>query len=266
MLTSAWTGTLVLAVIGSIVLQVAQPGSGFVAVFSGFFLVCCGTLLMTRLSHAPGALRKLKGVLLELKAARRDSADDELRLQWFLRAADFFRHGNIRPAEDAARHIARPVLRRGTQLVLDGLQRPQLAIALQRQIAAEREHLMNPVELLRAMAGYAPTLGMLGTLLGLLQMLFDVGSGDMASMGAAMGFAMITTVYGLVIANLLLKPLAAKVEQRNRRHLTQSIADLQAVMLLYERQHPEYIREVLNDMRPEARSHPRLAFAAGMQL
>ena len=266
MLTSAWTGTLVFAVIGSIVLQVAAPGSAFVAVTAGFLLVCCGTLLMTRLSHSPGVLRTLTGVLLELRAARCDSAADQTRWQWFLRAADLFRYGNIRPAEEAARHISAPILRRGTQLVLDGLQRPQLSVALQRQIAAERERLMRPVELLHAMAGYAPTLGMLGTLLGLLQMLFDVGSGDMASMGAAMGFAMITTVYGLIIANLLLKPLAAKVEHRNRRQLTQSIADLQAVMLLYERQHPEYIREVLNDMRAERRSAPKLAFAAGAQL
>ena len=76
-------------------------------------------------------------------------------------------------------------------------------MALQRQIAEERERPVGPVELLRSMAGYAPTLGMLGTLLGLLQMLFDVSSGDVESMGTAMGFAMMTTVYGLVIANLI---------------------------------------------------------------
>ena len=167
--------------------------------------------------------------------------------QPFLKAATFFRYGNIRPAEEAARAIGRPVLRRGTQLVLDGLQRPQLALALQRQIVEERERLVAPVELLRAMAGYAPTLGMLGTLLGLSQMLFGVGSSDVAGMGASMGFAMTTTVYGLVLANLIFKPLASKVEQRNRRDLTQSIVDLQAVMLLYERQHPEYIRDVIGN-------------------
>jgi chemotaxis protein MotA len=79
-------------------------------------------------------------------------------------------------------------------------------------------------------------------------------------MGAAMGFAMLTTVYGLVIANLILKPLAAKLEQRNRHYLTQSIVDLQAVMLLFERQHPEYIREVITGTRHSA---PPLATAAG---
>jgi chemotaxis protein MotA len=114
------------------------------------------------------------------------------------------------------------------------------------------------------MAGYAPTLGMLGTLLGLLQMLFGVSNGDVRSMGAAMGFAMMTTVYGLVISNLLLKPLAAKLEQRNRHYFTQSVIGMQAVMLLYERQHPEYILEVMNNRRaPRAEAPHGFAAMAG---
>jgi chemotaxis protein MotA len=262
--TAILTGMLLTAVGSSIVVEIFAERSGATAAISGFFLVFCGTLLMARLSHPPEALRRLKESLRALRRPGSSATDDERRLQPFLRAANFFRYGNIRPAEEAARAIARPVLRRGTQLVLDGLQRPQLTLALQRQIAEERERLLAPVELLRAMAGYAPTLGMLGTLLGLSQMLFGVGTSDVAGMGASMGFAMTTTVYGLVLANLIFKPLATKVEQRNRRALTESIVDMQAVMLLYERQHPEYIRDVLrNDTHSySVRSH-ELARAVG---
>jgi chemotaxis protein MotA len=236
-------------VAAAVALQLGAPGSAFVAITSGFLLVCCGTLLMARLSHTPAALRGLPAVLREVRASHGDPAEEAMRLQWFFRAANLFRYGNIRPAEEAAQKISRPVLRRGTQLVLDGFQRSQLALALQRQVAEERERLVGPVELLRAMAGYAPTLGMLGTLLGLTQMLFGAADGDVASMSTAMGFAMTTTVYGLVFANLVLKPLAAKVEQRNRHLFTQSIVDVQAVMLLHEGQHPEYIRDIINDTR-----------------
>jgi chemotaxis protein MotA len=137
---------------------------------------------------------------------------------------------------------------------LDGFQRQQLTVALQRQIGEERERLLGPVELLRAMAGYSPTLGMLGTLLGLLQMLFSVGAGDVDSMGVAMGFAMLTTVYGLIAANLVMKPLATKLEKNNRRELARSVVDLQAVMLLYERHHPEHIRELINETHPRSPS------------
>jgi hypothetical protein len=62
----------------------------------------------------------------------------------------------------------------------------------------------------------------------------------------------------------VLKPLATKLEQRNRRYLTQSIVALQAVMLMFERQHPEYIRDVINDVRvPHASVHHAFATAAG---
>jgi chemotaxis protein MotA len=254
---------LLAAVSASIFAELFSGGSGATAAIAGFFLVFCGTLLMARLSHTPDALRRRAHALAVLRTAPDAPADHEHRFQPFLKAATFFRYGNIRPAEEAARTIGRPVLRRGTLLVLDGLQRPQLALALQRQIAEERERLVAPVELLRAMSGYAPTLGMLGTLLGLSQMLFGIGAGDIASMGASMGFAMTTTVYGLVLANLIFKPLASKVEQRNRRELTQSIVDMQAVMLLYERQHPEYIREVLDDAHSYGAPPPELVRAAG---
>ena len=265
MLTKIWTGTLLLMVVASIVVQLAAAGSAAIAGTAGFVLVACGTVLVARLSHSPSALRALRRTLRDMRASRRAQTDGELQLGSFLQAANFFRYGNIRPAEEAARQIPDPVLRRGTELVLDGFPRQQLGIALQRQIAEQRERLVRPVELLRAMAGYAPSLGMFGTLLGLLQMLFGTGSGDFSHMGAAMGFAMMTTVYGLVLANLVLKPLATKLEQHNRRYLTQSIVALQAVMLMLERQHPEYIRDVINDVRvPRASLHHSFAPASGM--
>ncbi|MCU7855767.1 MAG: MotA/TolQ/ExbB proton channel family protein, partial [Candidatus Thiodiazotropha sp. (ex Lucinoma borealis)] len=86
------------------------------------------------------------------------------------------------------------------------------------------------------------------TLLGLVQMLFGLGSGNLASIGASMGFAMLTTVYGLVIANLLLKPLASKLEQRGRQLITRRVAHLQAVMMLCDRQHAELIREMMEEI------------------
>ena len=257
-----WTGTLAIAVAASILLDLNASGSGGVAAVAGFGLVCCGTVLMARLSHTRSALRGLRGSLRRLRRARADAAG-EPSLQWFLQAANLFRHGKIQPAEEAAHAIERPVLRRGTELVLDGLEREQLTLALQRTIAEERERLVAPVDVLRAMATYAPTLGMLGTLLGLSQMLFGVGSGDVASMGAAMGFAMTTTVYGLVLANLVFKPLAAKIEQRNRHELTECVVDLQAVMLLYERQHPVYIREIILGRRVHAAPSAGLMSAVG---
>jgi chemotaxis protein MotA len=105
---------------------------------------------------------------------------------------------------------------------------------------------------------------MLGTLLGLIQMLFGLGSGDLGTIGAAMGFAMLTTVYGLVLANLILKPIASKLEEKGRNGINRRVAYLQAVMLMCDKQHAELIREMMAEMEskpemPEVRPQFELA-------
>jgi chemotaxis protein MotA len=252
-------------VLGAVSLQLLAPGSGFVAIFAGIWLVVGGTVLTARLSHSQPALLALKYTITTFWHSREADNAEPVDLQWFLKAANYYRYGNIRPAEEATRRISEPFLRRGTQMVLDGFPREQVTLALQRQIADERDQARNPVELLRAMGGYSPTLGMLGTLLGLVQMLFGLGSGDMDSIGASMGFAMLTTVYGLVLANLLLKPLASKLERCGRRQTARSATQMQAIMMLYDRPHAEVIREVMDDLRPKTNTPadaPAFSFAS----
>jgi len=132
-------------------------------------------------------------------------------------------------------------------------------LAMQRQIADERDYYRRPVELLRAMSNYAPTLGMLGTLLGLVQMLFGMSAGEITTIGTSMGFAMLTTVYGLTLSNLALKPLASKLEQAGRNKVSSYLAQMQGVMLLYDREHVEVIREVMEERAPQRAAYPAVA-------
>ena len=243
-----WIGLLSISVALSVTIQLMAPGSGLIAIFSGLFLVVGGTLLTSIMSHSLNSVLGLWYLISDFRRPKVDLADEEDEaFRRFLQAANFFRRGEIRPAEAITQNISAPLLRRGTQLVLDGFPRDQVSLALQRQIAEDRDHLRRPADMLRAMSGYAPAFGMLGTLLGLVQMLFGLGSGDLASIGAAMGFAMLTTVYGLVLSNLVLKPLASKLEQRGRQLIARRIAHLQAVMMLCDRQHAELIREMVDE-------------------
>ena len=243
-----WIGLLSISVVLSVTIQLMAPGSGLIAIVSGLFLVVGGTLLTAIMSHSLKSVLALWRLISDFRKPGVELEDEEDEsFRRFLQAANFFRRGEIRPAEAVTQNISAPLLRRGTQLVLDGFPRDQVNLALQRQIAEDRDHLRRPAEMLRAMSGYAPAFGMLGTLLGLVQMLFGLGSGDLASIGAAMGFAMLTTVYGLVLANLVLKPLASKFEQRGRQLITRRVAHLQAVMMLCDRQHAELIREMMDE-------------------
>ena len=237
----SWIWTLALLVTASLAVQLVASASALVAAISGLFLVVGGTLLVASLSHSPSDLVSLPQALRGVA----DSESPNEGLGWFLEAADCYRRGNIRLAEQVAQRIDEPLLRNGVQLVVDGFHRDQVSLALQSLVTEEREALRRPVELLRAMAGYAPAFGMLGTLFGLMQMLFSLGSGDLASLGGAMGFAMLTTVYGLVLSNLVLKPIAMKLDLSIRSRLGRRAAQAQAVLMLFDRQHSALIREVV---------------------
>jgi chemotaxis protein MotA len=229
----------------SVLIQLVTPGAGLIAVITGLILVAGGTLLTAILSHSRQAIGALWRHLMDLRRPGEVIESDGDDFQTFLQAANCFRRGEIRPAESLITEISEPLLHRGAQLVVDGFPQQQINLTLQRQIADDRNYLRRPADMVRAMSGYAPAFGMLGTLLGLIQMLFGLGSGDLGTIGAAMGFAMLTTVYGLVLANLILKPLASKLEERGRRRVTLRIAYLQAVMLMGEKQHAELIREMM---------------------
>jgi chemotaxis protein MotA len=107
---------------------------------------------------------------------------------------------------------------------------------------------------------------MLGTLFGLVSLLDDLGSAGLEQIGVAMGFALMSTLYGLLASTLLFRPLALKLEDRSRERLTRMGFLLEAVLMLFERRHPLVIREYLEsglgqgpDEAPAAPAGPLLA-------
>ena len=258
--TAIWTGILLAAVGGSILTEIFSERSGATAAISGFFLVFCGTLLMARLSHSPDALRRLKESLRALRRAR-DAAGADAQP---LKAATFFRYGNIRPAEEAARAIGLLVLRRGTQ---PAHRRPAAPTARVSVAAPDRRGARTP----RRPRGAAARNGRLRP---------DARHAGHAARAVAdvlrsrlerrRGYGDLDGLRddddGLRARprKLIFEPLASKVEQRDRRDPAQSIVDLEAVMLLYDRQHPEYIRDVIgNAMHSHAMRPHEFARAAG---
>ncbi len=239
--TALWLASVVAAA----TIQLIAPGSGAIAVFAGLWLVVGGTMLIARISHSTSVTTLLGRCLGHVRSSRVSGAERTVELEWFYEAATLFRRGNIRPAEEAAQRIPDPLLRHGTQLVLDGFPRQHVTMAMQQQIASDRDQIRHPVDLLLSMSGYAPTLGMLGTLLGLVQLLFGLSAGNLDTVGASMGFGMLTTVYGLVLANLVFKPMANKLEQSGRERIARTMMHLQAIAMLHDRERIAVIREVM---------------------
>ena len=228
----------------------------WIVALTGFFFVIGGTLLTTIVSEnfprVVAVLRRAPGVFGEVDNGL---GDDRIA---FLRVAEYFRRNRLRAAEMSAKSIGDRFLKQGAQLVIDGWSPGELKRTLLWRLANVTEEEKSRLRILHSMAGFAPAFGMLGTLMGLARMLFSLGNNGLAEVGAAMGFSMITTVYGLVTAVLILKPIAIKMEQKCRERLAWQHIKYELLLMLSQREHPTLIRESLDaltagrELRPES--------------
>lgn len=213
----------------------------------GLILVVGGTAAALLLSHSRDDVRHaLRRIRQQARASTLDTTADEHRL---LQVANLFRNGRLRQAEQVLEEIDHPLLQQGVQWVLDRTPRDELHKLLSWHIQSQCQQMVNDARILRQMAGFAPALGMLGTLLGLIQMLYGLGDQTLGQMGQSMAFAVTTTLYGLVMANLLLKPLAIKVEKRVEVDYQKLYVLKEAILMLWDRQHPVLIQESLATLK-----------------
>ena len=105
-------------------------------------------------------------------------------------------------------------LARALTMVVDGMPAPEVRAALELDSRAREEADEESVHVLETAAGYTPTLGILGAVLGLIHVMENLSAP--ATLGQGIAVAFVATVYGVGTANLVLLPLATKLRQRAR--------------------------------------------------
>ena len=218
---------------------------GFGAFFNlpGLIVVIGGTLAATCVSRP---IRDVVAVLKLVPTLLREAEPRvETEVEQLLRFSDWHRHGHLHAAERQLATVANPFLYAGLRMIIDGCQIQDLAKALQWRMAGLRAREQAQSHILRTMATFAPAFGMLGTLFGLVHMLAGLGDSALGEIGASMAFAMLTTVYGIIAANLFFKPLAIKLERRTQQRLLQLQMLMEGMLLVHERRHTTLIRETL---------------------
>src|SRR5690606_12047041 len=144
-------------------------------------------------------------------------------------------------------------LRSGVQLVIDNVPEQDILDLLQWRIARLKAKEHAEAQLFRVMAGFAPAFGMLGTLVGLVNLLFLLGDGDMTAIGRQMALALMTTFSGVLLANLIFKPVAVKLERRTEQRLVMLNTITQGISMMSQGRSPSMMRETLNAFVAEVR-------------
>lgn len=153
--------------------------------------------------------------------------------------------GKIRQVENELEHINNPFLKTGIQLLIDDTPPEDILEMLQWRIHRLQIREAAEAQIFRTMSAFAPAFGMLGTLIGLVNMLLGMGSGDMAQIGSSMALALLTTLYGVALSNLFFKPIAIKFERRTEYRVQQMTMIMEGVLLLARGRSPAYLREFL---------------------
>lgn len=143
-------------------------------------------------------------------------------------------------------------LKKGISLAVDGLEQDEIKAILTNDLQGMVNRHKRGREILEGMGQAAPAFGMIGTLIGLVQMLASMD--DPSSIGPSMAVALLTTLYGALIANVICIPLADKLKVRSREEVLAMSICLEGILCLAQGDNPNAIDQKLKAfLSPKAR-------------
>lgn len=166
----------------------------------------------------------------------------------FLEYANRARKEGILSLEPLLKEIDDVYLRKAMQLTVDGVEPQMIQDIMETEISYLQERHETGADIFAAMGMYAPALGMIGTVIGLVQMLQSMD--DPSSIGPAMAVALITTFYGAVLANLVFNPLSGKLRTRSKEEVLLRELALEGILSISRGENPRIIEEKLNGFLP----------------
>jgi chemotaxis protein MotA len=133
---------------------------------------------------------------------------------------------------------------KGLQMAVDGQEPDALRDMLEKEIEYVIERHDKGADIFATIAAYSPAMGMIGTLIGLVQMLQNMS--DPSSIGPAMAVALLTTFYGAVIANIIANPISGKLKLRSASEVLNKTLVTEGMKAILEGENPRLMEQRLH--------------------
>jgi len=182
----------------------------------------------------------LKGMLLAFKAPVINTSE---MIKNIIDLSNVARKEGLLSLEEAASDLDEPFLKKGILLVVDGTDPDLVRAILETELISVEERHKKVIGFWDTVATMGPAWGMIGTLLGLIAMLKDLN--DPSSIGPAMALALITTLYGSLLANWLATPIANKLRVNNAAEMQQKEVMIEGLLSIQAGENPRVIEEKL---------------------
>lgn len=200
-----------------------------------------GTIAATLISFP---LKKVLGVFAIVKKAFFHKEKDPTEIiTAIVKYAEKARKEGMLALEEDAENEPDPFLKKGLMLAVDGTESELISRILYNDLNALQNRHELGQNILLAMGAYAPAFGMIGTLMGLVQMLTNMN--DPSSIGPGMAVALLTTFYGAFMANVFFLPMAEKLKTRSKDEVQKMELVVEGIMSIKSGDTPRVVEEKL---------------------
>jgi len=196
-----------------VMLAILLGGSGLAFIdIPSLIIVFGGTFAVTMISFSIPEILNTQRLIMQTVFMPRDDVQNIARE--VISISERARRQGEKDIERMMRNISdKPMLARGFAMILDGIPSTEIERILRQEVTAMVNRHSRSAGVLRRAAEVAPAMGLIGTLVGLVQLLGNLQQPE--SIGPAMALALLTTLYGAILANMVFVPLASKLERNS---------------------------------------------------
>lgn len=244
--------TGLVAIIGGFLWEGGQisglfQGTAALIVFGGTLAAVVISYPLSKLKTLPDGLRMAFG---------RESNDTEQYIEDMVTMATTARRAGVLALERISSEHPNEFLREGIQLVVDGTEQEQIQQIMELELDSLEQKHEGYAKIFESAGGYAPTMGIIGTVMGLIHVLGSLT--EPTELGPAIAVAFIATLYGVASANLIFLPIASKIRARSESEVYTMEMLLQGIMAIQNGENPQLVRKKLEFFKRADGRRPRV--------
>ncbi len=234
--------------IGFIVMAMVQGGDiGMFINVPSILIVFCGSLFVVLSQFSLGQF--LGAGKIAAKAFMFKIEAPEALIHKVVEMADAARKGGFLALEEA--QIDNPFMQKGVDMLVDGHDVEVVRETLSKDISMTTQRHEFGASIFKSLGDIAPAMGMIGTLIGLVAMLSNMD--DPKSIGPAMAVALLTSLYGAFLANIICLPISAKLNVRSQEEKVNQSLVLDGILGIADGQNPRVIDGILKSYLAESK-------------
>jgi chemotaxis protein MotA len=238
---------VVAALVIVFVVQILEGGSpASILLIPSILLVFGGAFAA---GMAGGVLKDATGVGKQLQKAFLAKVTPPTQLvDTVVKLAERARREGLLALEDAVKTVEHPFLKRGLQLAIDGTDPEELHDILHAEVAAKKKADKAGAKLFENMGGYAPTIGIIGTVMGLVHVLENLDKPE--TLGHSISAAFVATLWGVLSANLIWLPVAARLNRLSAVEAEEMELVIDGVLAIQAGSNPRLVAQKLRSLLP----------------